>query len=205
MKLQRINTYQDSRFSQTVLNQHGCFLADDQPIEVEITSRREAVIRGNAVEAFPAVIEEFRFYSPHITRFYDQNRQIVREYPSAPIFRLRLGEIQPSQFYVDKEKITAIRDFTQTNQDVVIQVIRHGGKYIALDGHTRLYYAVMMGWSEVYAVDAESGSYIFDFVEEAVRRGITSPRDLQLVDHETYQQKWTQFCDDYFSRRKSEA
>ena len=102
MNIVRINSYRDARFSQAVLNQHGCFLVDADPYEVEIISRREAVIRGREAEAFPAVIEEFRFYTPHITSFYDVNHNIVKEFSPVPILKLNLEDIQPSQFYVDE-------------------------------------------------------------------------------------------------------
>ena len=42
----RINTYTDSRFSKKVLNQHGAFLIEDEPYEVEIVSKTDAIIRG---------------------------------------------------------------------------------------------------------------------------------------------------------------
>ena len=38
MNIKRINTYDDKRFSQKVLNQHGCFLVEEEPYEVEIIS-----------------------------------------------------------------------------------------------------------------------------------------------------------------------
>lgn len=203
MNIERINTYRDARFSQAVLNQHGCFLVDADPYEVEIISRREAVIRGREAEAFPAVIEEFRFYTPHITSFYDVNHNIVKEFSPVPILKLNLEDIQPSQFYVDEDKISAIRGFIRAGEDIIIQVRKHGDRYIALDGHTRLYYAVRMGWTEVCAVEADSDDYIFDFVEEAIRRDIRTPCGLQPVDHHTYERKWNQFCDDYFAQRES--
>lgn len=204
MNIVRINSYRDARFSQAALNQHGCFLVDAAPYEVEIISRREAVIRGRETEAFPAVIEEFRFYTPHITSFYDVNHNIVKEFMPVPILKLNLEDIQPSQFYVDEDKISAIRDFIRAREDIIIQVLKHGERYIALDGHTRLYYAVRMGWTEICALEADSDDYIFDFVEEAINQNIRTPYDLQLVDHKTYEQKWNQFCDDYFSCREGE-
>ena len=39
MEIQRINTYDDKRFSQAILLQHGCFLVDGKPYEVEIIER----------------------------------------------------------------------------------------------------------------------------------------------------------------------
>lgn len=203
MNIERINTYQDDRFSQSVLNQHGCFLADGEPYEVEIISEQEAVIRGREEAAFPAIIEEFRFYAPHITVFYDQNRKkTVQEYPPAKLLTIPICNIQPSQFYVDADKIDAVRDFIRTENDIIIQVLRKGERYISLDGHTRLYYAVMMGWPTVRAVEESSEEYIDGFVEEAIRRNVRTPYDLQLINHEDYEVKWNQFCDDFFSEKE---
>lgn len=69
MDIERVNEYSDPRFSQSVLNQHGCFLADGEPYEVEIISQREAVIRGQDAAIYPEIIEQFRFFTPHITLF----------------------------------------------------------------------------------------------------------------------------------------
>ena len=38
MKIERIDSYTDNRFSGEALFQHGCFLADDVPCEVQIVS-----------------------------------------------------------------------------------------------------------------------------------------------------------------------
>lgn len=203
LEIIRINTYHDTRFSQTALNQHGCFLAEDEPYEVEILSDHEAVIRGRDEAVFPAVIEEFRFYTPHITMFYDERRKIVGHFPLVRLLDLSLKEIQPSQFFVDEEKVAAVSTFMSCGEDIIIQVLRHGDRYISLDGHTRLYYAVSMGWDRVRAVEVESGDYIYGFVEEAQRRNVFSPYDLPAIPHEAYEVKWNIFCDDYFAGNKS--
>ncbi len=203
MNIERINTYQDPRFSQTALNQHGCFLADGKPYEVEILSSREAVIRGREEGVYPAIIEEFRFFTPHITMFYNENHSLIQEFPPAEFLTVSLKDIQPSQFYVDKDKIAAIKSFIRSGMDIIIQVCRHGNRYISLDGHTRLYYAAQMGWTEVRAVEVSSGTYINGFVAEAIRRNIRSPYDLQLVSHLEYEEKWNKFCDDYFAQTEN--
>lgn len=46
LEIKRIHSYKDQRFSDKVLLQHGCFLVDDIPYEVEIISDFEAIIRG---------------------------------------------------------------------------------------------------------------------------------------------------------------
>lgn len=200
MDIQRINTYSDSRFSQKVLFQHGCFLADGQPCEVEIVSDSEAIVRGGNTAAFEEVIEDFRFYTPHITKFFDETGALIREFPDVVLLALPLAQLQPSQFYVDQEKITAISSFIHAPRDIIIQAAKLDGQYVSLDGHTRLYYAVTQGWDTVRAVEAEADDYISDFVREARARGIFSPRDMLPVSHREYEEKWYGFCDAYFGR-----
>ena len=109
MEFQRINAYEDARFSKKVLFQHGCFLADDKPYEIEIISDSEAVVRGEDAAIYPQVIEEFRFYTPHITIFYNTERQVIKQYPAVQLLTIPLESIQPSQFYVDESKLAAVR------------------------------------------------------------------------------------------------
>ena len=199
MEFRRINTYEDARFSQRALYQHGCFLVDELPYEVEIISDFEALVRGPDKDIYPKVIEEFRFYTPHITRFYDRDGIIIMEYPQAQLLELSLDQIQPSQFFVDETKIAAIATFIRKPEDIIVQVLPNEGRYIALDGHTRLYYAVMRGWKHIRAVAESSDEWIYKFVAEARKRGINTPKDMTLVSHEEYEKKWNRFCDDFFA------
>lgn len=197
MEIKRIDTYQDGRFSQKVLFQHGCFLADDIPYEVEIISECEAVIRGADSSIYSSVIDTFRFYTPHITCFYDKSGGVVKKFQTARIFTIMLEQIQPSQFYVDEDKIKAVSSFIEKPEDIIIQVLPHQEQYISLDGHTRLYYAVMKGWKYVRAVADASDEWVYRFVEEAKKREIYTPYDLILVNHEEYEEKWNRFCDEF--------
>lgn len=199
MKIERINSYNNEQFSDKVLLQHGCFLVDGAPYEVEIISDCEAIIRGENREMYLEAIEEFRFYAPHITRFCDDCGQVVKAYPEAQLLTISLDQIQPSQFYVDEDKIAAISTFIHKPNDIIIQVMPYEGRYISLDGHTRLYYAVIQGWDFVRAVIDDSGDYIYGFVEEAKRRNICSPKDMELVTHREYEEKWNRFCDHFFA------
>ena len=199
MEIKRINTYDDNRFSQIVLYQHGCFLVDGKPYEVEIISDYEAIISGVDQAVYAEIIEEFRFYTPHITRFYDRDGQIVKEYPCTQLLTLRLDQIQPSQFFVDEDKITAISSFIHKPQDIIIQVLPNEDRFISLDGHTRLYYAVMKGWECVRAVVEASDDWVYKFVTEAQKRGIHTPKELTLVSHAEYEEKWNRFCDQFFA------
>lgn len=108
-----------------------------------------------------------------------------------------LEQIQPSQFYVDEDKIRAVSSFIEKPEDIIIQVLPHQERYISLDGHTRLYYAVMKGWKYVRAVAEASDEWVYRFVEEAKKREIYTPYDLILVNHEEYEEKWNRFCDEF--------
>ena len=204
MDIQRINTYNDNRFSHTALQQHGCFFVDGAPYEVEIISDYEAVVYGENQAVYTELINEFRFYAPHITRFYGKSGQMIKEYPRVQRLTLHLDQIQPSQFLVDADKITAISAFIQKSQDIIIQVLPHENRFISLDGHTRLYYAVMKGWECIRAVVETSDNWVYKFVAEAQNRGVYTPKDMALVSHAEYEEQWLRFCDDLFASNRAE-
>ena len=120
MEIKRINTYDDKRFSTHVLMQHGCFLINDVPYEVEIISNYEAIVKGDNRDYYLPLIEEFRFYTPHITKFYDDDKNIIIEYPKENIIEIELKNIQPSQFYVDRKKLSMIQEFIHEEKDIII-------------------------------------------------------------------------------------
>ena len=139
----RINTYMDSRFSKKVLNQHGAFLIGDEPYEVEIVSKTDAIIRGKNPNCYESVIENFRFYAEHITNFWDESNNLVKTYPAVELVRISIAEIQPSQFYVDEIKKRAVSDFVYTEEDLVIPLVKWEGRNVSVDGHTRLFESKM--------------------------------------------------------------
>lgn len=198
MKIQRIDTYTDTRFSKKALYQHGCFLIDNFPYEIEIISDFEAIIRGKDEHLYIPLIEEFRFYTPHITKFYNICGKLIKKYPSPQVLNIPIEQIQPSQFYVDQDKIKAIHNFIHTPHDIIIQVMPYKDRYLSLDGHTRLYYALLNNWDTVRAIIAETDATALEFAQEAQNRNIYSLKDIISVSHKEYQEKWNHFCDEYF-------
>lgn len=77
------------------------------------------------------------------------------------------------------------------------------GRYILLDGHTRLCYAVRKGWESVRAMVESSDDVVYGFVEEAKKRNIHTPRDLTLVSHKEYEEKWDRFCDVFLAEAEA--
>lgn len=202
MNITRINTYDDHRFSQEALNQHGCYLADgDAPIEIKIISQSEAIIIGDE-RYFDEVIDEFCFNAEHITKFYDESGKIVKQFKELELFKLDIDKIQPIQFFVDKDKLEAVKTFVHTEEDVVIPVAMHEGSYTSLDGHTRLYLAYILGFKHVYAYQSQDFDGFDYFFDEARKRNIYSAKDLILLEHEEYIEKWDKFCDEYYMARE---
>lgn len=199
MDIQRINHYEDSRFSRTVLNQHGAYLVDQEPYEIEITDPGRAVVRGKDRAAYQALIEEFRFHAPHISRYDDAGGNPVAEYPAPDLLELSPDQIQPSQFYIDEEKLKAVSTFVRKAEDIVIQVFPYGNRFISLDGHTRLFLAVQNAFRTVRAVVSETDESIWTFVHEAERRNILRPADMILLPHDRYTILWDQYCDSVFA------
>lgn len=199
-EIQRIDTYDDPRFSRRVLAQHGAFLADGVPYEVEILDREQAVVRGADSGMFPAVIACFRFYSGHICRFLDENGRLIQAFPPQERFLVKMSDLQPSQFYVDEDKLQAVKSFIRAPEDIIIPVTEWEGRYISQDGHTRLAAAAELEFDKVYAFipqPKEEDGWLFRFAREARKREIFQPSDLVKVSHEDYDLLWNQFCDDF--------
>ncbi len=202
MSIIRINRYDDQRFSQEALNQHGCYLADgDAPIEIKIISQSEAIIIGDE-SYFDEVIDEFRFNAEHITKFYDESGKIVKKFKDLELFKLDLDKIQPIQFYACRDKLEAVKSFVMREEDVIIPVAMHEGTYVSLDGHTRLYLAYILGFKQAYAYFSEDFDSFDYFFDEARKRYIYTAKDLILLDHEEYREKWDKFCDEYYMNRE---
>ncbi len=206
MEIERIDTYKDSRFREEALRQHGCFLVDGIPCEVEITGKTTAVIRLGELpesgEAYKELIETFRFYAEHITRFLKEDGTLIAEFPPVELFPVTLSEIQPSQFFVDEEKLRAVEVFISDGEEIVIPLIRYGERYLSCDGHTRLYLAAKKGFSTVRGFLAEENEVLLEFAAEAQKRGVFTPMDLKLLPHEEYEQQWNRFCEEFFRERE---
>lgn len=202
MSIIRINTYADPRFSADAMQQHGCYLVGDIPCEVRILSDDSATVSGCPADMLPALIDAFRFNAPHITRFVDERSALLAELPPVTIFPIALADVQPSQFFVDEEKLAAVRSFIAAPEDVIIPVIAHPTqprRFISLDGHTRLFLAAQEGWRHVRAVMDTPDDVLLAFAAEAARRGVRTPADLTLLPHADYEEQWNRFCDTFIA------
>ena len=200
-KIQRINEYDDIRFPREVLIEHGAFLIDDKyKCSFKITSKNTATVEFDKEINIEEVIDEFRFYAEHITKFYDINNKIIKSFPSINIFKIDIEDIQPSQFYVDKNKVESVSSFITNSNDIIVPLDKINDELVSLDGHTRLHLATKRGYKQVYGFYTLAEDYIRDFVLEAKRRNILTPYNLELLTHEEYEKKWYRFCNEFFKK-----
>ncbi|MDU1412319.1 MAG: hypothetical protein E6929_05840 [Clostridium sp.] len=201
-KIKRIDSYVDERFDDEVLKQHGAFIVDEKyQCSFRIINKDSAIVCFDKEVEVLDVIDEFRFYSEHITNFYNENNELIKTFPEVDVFDIEINNIQPSQFFVDLDKVNAIETFIRDEEDIIIALIKKDDQFISLDGHTRLYYAVSKGYSKVKGFLTEADESIYGFVEEARKRNVFNPSQLILVPHDEYEIKWNKFCDDFFSQR----
>ncbi len=202
MKIQRINTYDDIRFNEEVLKQHGAFLIDDKyPCQFLIKDINSAIMYYHDYDNIEEIIEEFRFYTKHISKFYDSDGKLIKNYDDVKLFKVNINNLQPSQFYISSEKMNNIASWAKSNEHFIVPILKNENNLIILDGHTRLYLAKTLNIEEIYAYEDSSDAYIWGFVEEARKRNIHTINDLKLVSSEDYEILWNKFCDDYFNRQ----
>ncbi|MBF1307529.1 MAG: hypothetical protein HXM94_07120 [Parvimonas micra] len=199
MEIKRVTDYNNPIFSQIVLNQRGAFLIDEEPYEIEIISSDSAFVKGKNRKNFKKLIEYFRYYSPHILNFFDENDKKIISFEKKPVLTLEVDKIQPSQFYIDEDKVNALKGFIKNSKDIVIQVVKSDEGYICVDGHTRLFIAFLNNFKTVHAIETEFDNDTNYFVSQAKKRNIFTIKDLKLVSHNDYKNLWIDFCNSYFN------
>ena len=201
MKIQRIDTYNDTRFNGDVLKQHGAYLIDDEyPCQFLIKGIDSATVYYHDYDNISEIIDEFRFYTKHISKFYDKDNTLIKSYDEIKLLKINIDKLQPSQFYISSEKLENIATWAKTPEDFIIPVLRREDETIILDGHTRLYLAKKLNIKEVYVYDDYSDEHIWGFVGEAKNRNIYTISDLEPVSDEDYAGLWHKYCDEYFAK-----
>ena len=119
------------------------------------------------------------------------------------IAKLKLRDLQPSQFYISTGKLKAIEGwFDPENlsgfQPIPVKLL--DGKPVMTDGHTRAVVALRAGLAAVPLVwdeDDLDWDMYRACVKECLERGILSPEDLlkHIIPEKDYKEKWDAWCD----------
>lgn len=201
----RIDNFENLNIDKNICDQHGVFMMHDNTIAtVEIISKDSAVVTMDKISDINELIEEFRFYAEHITKFYNSKNELIKEFPSLELKEINIDDLQPSQFFIDKEKLSAVSSFVNDKNDLIIPTLRINNINVCLDGHTRLYAALEKGIETAYIFETNTDDYIYDFVKEARHRKISSIKSLKLLSHDEYCQQWHAYCDNYFRTKNEE-
>lgn len=204
MKIERVNSYEDDRFKKIVLLQHGAFIINDEyKCSFEIINKFEAVVEyDKEISNLDEIIEEFRYYAPQISIFKTNDGLLIKSFPKCDLIKIVLKDIQPTQFYISNHKIEAIYSFIRNPEDIIIQVGIYNNKYISLDGHTRLFYAISKGFSYVYGCKVELENQMIPFIDECKKRNVYTPYDIKMIDKSEYEEKWIKFCKNILNSAK---
>ena len=109
-----------------------------------------------------------------------------------------LSDIQPSQFYVNEEKLKTVGVLLKRPKDICIPVTIINGKMVAQDGHTRMKYAEIRQWTHIYTYEEKMDKGIDFFTNEAQKRSIKNISDMHIITDDEYQTKWKDYCEEYY-------
>ncbi len=116
------------------------------------------------------------------------------------VFMLGVDELQPSQFYINLDKLKAIeRQMAEQGADAFdpIPVRRVLGRICMTDGHTRAFLFYHLGFKEV-KVELETYDLDWDeyeiYVSQCIDCGIKQIKDLKIINNVDYQKYWLEYC-----------
>lgn len=151
MKILRAGIYDTDLFSKDELDFGTCFYTEDRVFKYFFQiAGQNATLFYNTEEYIYQAINEFLFYSGFIISIKDIKGRIFFEKASDELCLYEISKIQPSQFYIKQKKLENCKKWIKSYKDIYIPIVIRDGKYISLDGHTRLRAALDLGYSYVY-------------------------------------------------------
>ncbi len=118
------------------------------------------------------------------------------------IFTMRLEDIQPSQLFINAEKLShVLRTFDPSDPETLppIPVRKLAGQIIFTDGHTRALAAFLSGHPEIRVfwdedeLDWEAYAICVQWCREEGIRTIADLKD-RVIPREEYERLWIQRC-----------
>lgn len=118
------------------------------------------------------------------------------------ISRIKLTDIQPSQFYISENKLRAITEWFDPNDlsnFVPVPIKPLNGRIIFTDGHTRAWAAYCAGLEYIPLAWDEDDMDWEEYqicVDACIERGIHSIADMadRLLPGDKYEEKWLGWC-----------
>lgn len=121
------------------------------------------------------------------------------------IIWIEAGKLQPSQFYINEEKLILLEK--EFNIDIFepIPIKRLGQDMVMTDGHTRTTYLIQNGYKCIPTIEESDildwEAYIIN-VNDCKERGVKSALDLldYIVTNDFFRLNWDNYCNDVHNR-----
>ncbi|MHA1971421.1 MAG: hypothetical protein ACTSW1_00430 [Candidatus Hodarchaeales archaeon] len=125
----------------------------------------------------------------------------MREVTKKQYFLLDIDKIQPSQLFINIEKLKAVSSSFHNRLDSLapIPIKKLDNLLVATDGHTRLFFLWQLGYKKIRVIwetDELDWQMYRKCVEWCKAEKISQIADLstRLIDNESYQHLWIDRC-----------
>lgn len=126
-------------------------------------------------------------------------------------FKMKFNDIQPSQLYISKKKLTKIKkkfNLTDISTLEAIPIKKLGNEIFYTDGHTRAFAAYQAGFKEIPVVweDEELDWEMYEIcIKWCKDAGIYTIADLsdRIIDQKEYKFLWYKRCDELHKKLTS--
>lgn len=198
--IREIKKEYEGLFSEKAIALHNAYMIEEDSkvytYEFELKGLK-GFITSNTDKYLEEVIENFHFFNSYIATF-EWEGKIIKEFEKKQLIRLPISILQPSQFYICKEKLEKI-DKYMSEEEIFIPVVLLDDEYVIVDGHTRLYSLFDNSVRMVNCYFDTCLKYLKDFVYFAKENGILSVKDMEVIPKPQYEELWIGFCKAYFA------
>ena len=156
-----------------------------------------AIIKADNLECITDAVSEFRKYNSYINIFKTLDNSYYEEFDPVFTFKLPVNVIQPSKFFIDKDKVDIIENYMESD-NIYISVAIINDEYVLLDGHHRLYTMIQNYDKLVNVYISNYDYYINDFIYIAKEQNIFNVKSMPVLSHDEYDKYWNGFLSDYF-------
>lgn len=186
MKIYR--DYESSYYMKDNLELGNCITVIDKDTkfyyEFEVQEDK-ALVKYNSILHIKDAINEFRKTNMQVSIFYNQDRSFYMAFDKVQTFKLPISILQPSKFFIDKNKLEAIEKHL-ANERIYVPVEILDDEYVLLDGHARCRYLLL---NDVKMIDVYIGKMteeIKEYVYIAKENNLFKIKDMEILSHEDY-------------------
>jgi len=165
--------------------------------EFEINNNQAKIIMADKMQYILNVIDEFRKYNKYVNVFYNNDNSFYKSFDEIYTFKLPINIIQPSKFFIDKDRLDVISNILE-DKEVFIPVTILNDEYVCVDGHTRLLAKSLEDNKMVNCYMTDLENHIDDLVYMAKEQNIRNVNKMIVLNHEEYNKYWIEFLNSLY-------